>query len=158
MDLPLFPAVRQGRYAGAVVMALAMSLAASATGQVTDQANASTDQKQDAKPQPVAQPTAVQAQRPVHLEPGAPVLNPQTTPPVRQLPNPQATAQPGHGAAQPGIPAPTVVLKPGEVPKIEFDNPNYNIGRIPAGGEIIHDFWFTNTGTGPLEIVMFKPS
>ncbi len=55
------------------------------------------------------------------------------------------------------IPEPTVTLKPGEVPKIEFDTPTYNFGRIRAGADIIHDFWFTNNGTGPLEILAVKP-
>lgn len=59
---------------------------------------------------------------------------------------------------QPAIPAPTVTLKPGEQPKIDFDEPNYKFGRIKAGADIFHDFWFTNTGTGPLEILMFKPA
>ncbi len=55
------------------------------------------------------------------------------------------------------IPEPTVTLRPGEVPKIEFDTPTYNFGRIRAGADVIHDFWFTNNGTGPLEILAVKP-
>ena len=55
-------------------------------------------------------------------------------------------------------PTPTVVLKAGEVPNISFDTPNYNFGRVRAGQPIKHDFWFTNTGTGPLEILRVKPS
>ena len=55
-------------------------------------------------------------------------------------------------------PKPTVVLKAGEVPNISFDTPNYNFGRVRAGQPIKHDFWFTNTGTGPLEILRVKPS
>lgn len=56
------------------------------------------------------------------------------------------------------VPKPTVKLKPGEVPNIEFDMPTYNAGRIRAGADLYHDFWFTNTGTGPLEILRVKPS
>ena len=55
------------------------------------------------------------------------------------------------------IPEPTVTLKPGEVPKIVFDTPLYNFGRVRAGSDVIHDFWFTNNGTGPLEILAVKP-
>ena len=55
------------------------------------------------------------------------------------------------------LPKPTIVLKPGEVPAIQFDTPTYDFGRIRSGTEIRHDFWFTNTGTGPLEILAVKP-
>jgi len=48
-------------------------------------------------------------------------------------------------------------LKPGEVPAIQFDTPTYDFGRIRAGTDVRHDFWFTNTGTGPLEILAVKP-
>ncbi|MCG8532738.1 MAG: DUF1573 domain-containing protein, partial [Desulfovibrionales bacterium] len=58
-----------------------------------------------------------------------------------------------------GIPEPTVVLKPGEVPKIEFDNNGvFNFGRMKGGDAILHDFWFKNTGTGPLELLKVKPA
>ena len=64
-----------------------------------------------------------------------------------------------HGVApQPTGQQPTVQLKPGEVPGIVFDTPEYNFGRIPAGQDIAHDFWFTNTGNGPLEILKAQPS
>lgn len=52
----------------------------------------------------------------------------------------------------------TVELKPGEEPQIEFDTPAYDFGKIRAGIEVLHDFWFTNTGTGPLEILAVRPS
>ncbi|HPF38669.1 MAG TPA: DUF1573 domain-containing protein [Phycisphaerae bacterium] len=55
------------------------------------------------------------------------------------------------------IPEPTVVLKPGETPEIKFDMTTYDFGRIRAGGDVVHDFWFTNTGSGPLEILRVKP-
>jgi len=41
---------------------------------------------------------------------------------------------------------------------IEFDTPTYDFGRIKAGIDVSHDFWFTNTGSGPLEIISVKPS
>lgn len=56
------------------------------------------------------------------------------------------------------LPKPTVVLKDGEVPNIKFDTPVYDFGRVRAGQPVKHDFWFTNTGTGPLEILRVKPS
>ncbi|MCB9858276.1 MAG: DUF1573 domain-containing protein [Phycisphaerales bacterium] len=55
-------------------------------------------------------------------------------------------------------PEPTVVLKPGEVPAIKFDEPNYDFGRIRAGEDVTHTYYFTNTGNGPLEILRVKPS
>ncbi len=55
------------------------------------------------------------------------------------------------------VPAPTVELKPGEMPGIKFDLTTYDFGRIRAGGDVIHDFWFSNTGNGPLEILRVKP-
>lgn len=55
------------------------------------------------------------------------------------------------------IPEPTVQLKPGEVPAIKFDMQTYDFGRIRAGGDVVHDFWFTNTGNGPLELLRVKP-
>jgi hypothetical protein len=57
----------------------------------------------------------------------------------------------------PQPPAPTVVLKPGEVPAIKFDTPIFDFGRVRSGQEIKHDFWFTNTGTGPLELTSVRP-
>ncbi len=75
---------------------------------------------------------------------------------------PQATA--GASSAQPtatvprAIPAPTVVLKDGQVPGIEFDTPKFVFGRVMAGTVVTHDFWFTNTGNGPLEILAVRPS
>ncbi|MCB9858275.1 MAG: DUF1573 domain-containing protein [Phycisphaerales bacterium] len=55
------------------------------------------------------------------------------------------------------VPEPTVVLKPGEMPGIKFDMTTYDFGRIRAGGDVVHDFWFTNTGNGPLELLRVKP-
>lgn len=56
------------------------------------------------------------------------------------------------------IPPATVTLKPGEVPAIKFDTPIYDFGRIRAGQDVVHDFWFSNTGTGPLELLRVRPS
>ncbi|MBX3393725.1 MAG: DUF1573 domain-containing protein [Phycisphaerae bacterium] len=77
---------------------------------------------------------------------------------------PNVVGPPAAGAqnlpVKPGadIPSPTVVLKPGEVPAIKFDTPIYDFGRVKSGSDIKHDFYFTNTGTGPLEILRVKPS
>lgn len=60
--------------------------------------------------------------------------------------------------AAPALPKPTVVLKPGEVPVMTIDTPSYNFGKVREGTEVVHDFWFTNTGNGPLEILRVKPS
>jgi hypothetical protein len=54
-------------------------------------------------------------------------------------------------------PKPTVVLKPGEVPAISFEQPTWDFGRVKAGADLTHDFVFTNTGTGPLEILEVRP-
>jgi len=78
-------------------------------------------------------------------QPGAPVLQPV---------GPQLPVKP----AQPVGPQPTVVLQPGEAPVVEFDTPVYDFGKIRAGIDVHHDFWFTNTGTGPLEILAVRPS
>lgn len=71
--------------------------------------------------------------------------------------DPPASNQP---AALNGVPQPiaTVKLKPGEVPSIVFDTPVYNFGRIVSGQDVVQDFWFTNKGTGPLEILAIRPS
>jgi len=81
-----------------------------------------------------------------------------TSQPAQQV-GPPAPAAP-HGAApnQPPSPQPTVQLKPGEVPKIDFDTPTYDFGKVKTGKDIEHDFWFHNSGNGPLEIVQVKPS
>ncbi len=74
-------------------------------------------------------------------------------------PQPPASA-PASQAAKPGQPQgpqPTVVLKPGEVPGIAFKEPTYDFGRVRSGTDVTHDFVFTNTGNGPLEILQVKP-
>jgi hypothetical protein len=108
----------------------------------------------------------VAAQSPPRLEAAAPPTHAAATvQPVKVKtemgpPDPSKPAEQikGVGAQQPAAPQPTVQLKPGEVPGISFDTLNFNFGRIPAGQDVTHDFWFTNTGNGPLEILSAKPS
>ena len=82
-----------------------------------------------------------------------------------------ATVQTGEGMGPPetqttrnaparsprNIPESTVKLKPGEIPQIEFDTPTYYFGRVRSGTDVHHDFWFTNNGSGPLEILAVWP-
>lgn len=56
----------------------------------------------------------------------------------------------------PAIPEPTVVLRPGEVPILKFDSSVFDFGRVRAGTPVKHDFVFTNTGNGTLEILKAK--
>jgi hypothetical protein len=81
-------------------------------------------------------------------------------PPVQAVqPQPPASA-PASQAVKPGqpqIPQPTVVLQPGEVPGIAFKEPTYDFGRVLSGTDVKHEFEFTNTGNGPLEILQVKP-
>jgi hypothetical protein len=72
------------------------------------------------------------------------------------VPGTEKAVHPAHPAAQ--SPTPTVQLKPGEMPKIEFDTQTYDFGRVKTGKDIEHDFWFHNAGNGPLEILQVKPS
>jgi len=82
---------------------------------------------------------------------------PQVGPPAPGKAGRPSTSTINPKARGPNIPKPTVTLKPGEVPKIDFDTPEYKFGRVRSGSDIIHEFWFTNTGTGPLEILSVKP-
>lgn len=44
-------------------------------------------------------------------------------------------------------------------PGIKFEEVQYDFGRIPEnGGNVTHDFYFTNTGTEPLVIVTVSAS
>lgn len=83
--------------------------------------------------------------------PITPIAKPTTTQPTVGAPPP---VQPG----QPNVPQATVQLKPGELPKIEFDTPIYDFGKMRTGKDVEHDFWFHNPGNGPLEILQVKPS
>ena len=77
---------------------------------------------------------------------------------ARLQPPASAQAAPSSKPAQPtDLPQPTVVLKPGEVPGIAFKEPTHDFGRVRSGTDVTHDFEFTNTGTGPLEILQVKP-
>lgn len=79
----------------------------------------------------------------------------------------QAPAGSGPPATQPagsqpagkdvGGGAPTVVLKPGEVPKISFDALAHEFPRVVVGKDVFHTFTYTNTGNGPLEILAIRP-
>jgi hypothetical protein len=97
-----------------------------------------------------AQPKPAGDVKPVVVQPPA---KPQVGPPAPAETIPARGGKPGAAAPQP-----TVQLKPGEVPGIKFDTPTYDFGRVPAGQDVLHDFWFTNTGNGPLEILAAKPS
>lgn len=133
------------------LLALAGILALGAAGW------ASAQQPNAASPPP---PAGNQPQ-PVKIAPSA---NPPSSVAAERAQQPEFVGPPAPGAAvrpaaKPGsdVPQPTVVLKPGEVPAVQFDQPIWDFGRIPAGPEITHDFWFTNTGTGPLEILKVRP-
>ena len=54
--------------------------------------------------------------------------------------------------------APTVVLKPGEVPGIEFVTPVFDFGRVKGGSVVKTEYVFTNPGNGTLEITAVRPS
>lgn len=41
---------------------------------------------------------------------------------------------------------------------IVFDTPSYSFGKVKAGADIIHDFWFTNPGTELVKITAVRPS
>lgn len=103
-------------------------------------------------PQKITVPAnQVKPGQPAQLRPGetAPL------PPPNAMKGPATPVKPTPGQ---DIPAPTVVLKEGEVPAIKFDTPTYEFGRVRSGQEVVHDFWFTNTGTGPVEILKVRPS
>lgn len=110
---------------------------------------------------PEAKPVVL-PQQPVpakNIQPGQPA---QVKPGEKPAYPPPAAMQGGSQPVKPNvasdIPAPTVQLKEGEVPGVKFDTPTYEFGRVRSGQEIVHDFWFTNTGTGPLEILKVRPA
>lgn len=129
--------------------AVTLSLAVLAVGAI--QATAEAQQGQTTITAASSQPAAPVGVRPPPQNP--PAAKPPIGPPA---PLEASAAQPRKPT--PAAPQPTVQLKPGEVPGIKFDTPTYDFGRIPAGEQVLHDFWFTNTGNGPLEIVSVKPS
>lgn len=85
-----------------------------------------------------------------------------SSPPAGKTPAPDAKSPTSAPATvtleQPGVPAPTVQLKPGELPNMKFDAVEYEFPRTPAGKEVFHDFGFTNAGNGVLEIILVKPT
>jgi hypothetical protein len=120
----------------------------------------------------VAQPSGPTQDKPAAVEvrpAGASAQSQSNVPPVAgrpaeapRGPQPPSAVAPGQPLVADkkaiGVPEPTVVLKPGEVPAVKFDQPNYDFGRIPAGTSVNHSFWFTNTGNGPLEILKVQPA
>ncbi|MCZ6699008.1 MAG: DUF1573 domain-containing protein, partial [Planctomycetota bacterium] len=84
-----------------------------------------------------------------------------STPPQQLFegpPVPKPSAASLRGARPGAIPKPTVQLKPGQIPAIRFDTPVYDFGRVLSGSKVNHDYWFTNDGSGPVEILAVKPS
>lgn len=108
--------------------------------------------------QPAKTPAAVKAQgvKPAQAQAGQKAQEFQGPPRPGNQGQPAPAAAAGQKRGQ-DVPQPTVVLKPGEAPAIQFDVPVYDFGRVRAGEDVAHDFWFTNTGTGPLEILRVKP-
>ncbi len=79
-----------------------------------------------------------------------------------QAPAGSGPPAPQSAASQPagkdiGGGAPTVVLKPGEVPKIAFDTLAHEFPRVVVGKDVFHNFTYKNTGNGPLEILAIRP-
>jgi len=57
------------------------------------------------------------------------------------------------------IPAPAPVVEDaGKGPKIQFETPAYDFGKVQAGELVKYSFIFTNTGEGTLEISNVQPS
>lgn len=138
------------------VWVLSIAAVASLTSVAAAQEKKAATEAQPAKPAAVkraeagGQPVRVANQ----VQPAGQQPNDFVGPPVQGGPvKPATTVKPGTE-----IPQPTVILKPGEVPGIRFDTPIYDFGKVRAGPDVEHDYWFTNTGTGPLEILRVKPS
>src|SRR6185369_6722709 len=102
-----------------------------------------TPPKQDsAKPTAVQAPPTVQPVKPIVPGAGQPVV------------------QPGAHGAMPGATPPPELTK--DLPKftkagVVFDTPNYNFGRVMAGGNVTHEYWFTNPGKEKLQILAVQP-
>lgn len=174
----MFTRTHRGLSAPAVIAVLASLALAAGSAAVLGQENpdpaAKAPPAAQAQPAPHVQPATVQPAtlQPATAQPTAVRNNPaelratqaQATDfvgppePRSAAMQPQITGQLGvsKGAAS-DVPAPTVVLQPGEAPAITFDTPTWDWGRIRSGPDIAHDFWFTNTGTGPLEILKVRP-
>ncbi|MFH1417534.1 MAG: DUF1573 domain-containing protein [Planctomycetota bacterium] len=87
-----------------------------------------------------------------------PATSQPSTPTTQEADAKPTHESPGVGGTYPGVPKPAIVLKPGETPAIEFDAPVFDFGRHSDDSEVKHEFKFTNTGTGPLEILKVQPS
>lgn len=152
-------------WAASAALAMALGLAMTGVTVAQEQQTGATKTAEEAKAIGTkASPTAAQAQPAGQSRPALTTAQQPTAqnPNLMGPPAPPQAGQPGnYQAVDPrkaaGVPDPTVVLKPGEVPGIQFDTPTYDFGRIKAGPEVSHDFWFTNTGTGPLEILKVRP-
>lgn len=105
--------------------------------------------------------------KPVQVKPYRPPVPAQLVPPgqpaqVKPGEKPATPISPGRAPnvvkSASDIPEPTVQLKEGEVPGVKFDTPTYDFGRVRSGQEVTHDFWFSNTGTGPLELLKVRPA
>lgn len=55
-------------------------------------------------------------------------------------------------------PAPLAAASGGLGPKIKFDSPVYDFGKVNAGDMVTHTFWFTNIGDQLLTISNVQPS
>ena len=154
-----------GAAAVAVVAVLAVGQTALAQAPNDPGQKSGLQKKADPKKedQPNADRAAAQPQRADSKASARRTQQPRPGKAIQGPPSPKAKkgargAQPRPRAPRRGTtPKPTVVLKPGEIPAIVFDTPVWDFGRIRAGFEVKHEFWFTNTGTGPLEILRVKP-
>ncbi len=90
-------------------------------------------------------------------QPAPASANPQASPAQNSA---QQPGQPVGGGPPPlvvGVPI-TGEQKPGDGPRIVFDTPTYDFGRMMSGNPVRHDFWFTNRGNQPLEITAVRAS
>lgn len=133
-----------------LAMIAAISIATCATTALAQSKASDTDKETGAKKQP-----ATSAKKPI--SPNLRAVNPKALPGKTMGPPAPSAVRRAPVKRPPNVPEPTITLKPGEVPKIEFDTPTYRFGRVRAGDDIVHDFWFTNKGNGPLEILLVKP-
>jgi hypothetical protein len=100
-------------------------------------------------------------------QPFLPGAQPTPLPPPRPAPPPvavQPVPRPVHYSSNP-VPVVLPPAAPGAVapvstngPKIKFDEPNYDFGKIKAAEIVRHDFIFTNIGASTLHIADVRPS
>lgn len=155
------------RLRSGLAAALAVAVLAGLT-QFAAAQEAKKDQPGQTAPQAAQEPTKPQQPAQPGISPKAPespTSQPGTASPLPPPAEGISPKAPGRNLGKNGpppkrpvnnTPTPTVQLKPGEVPAIEFDTPTYDFGRVKAGSPVEHDFWFTNKGNGPLEILSAK--